>query len=108
MKADKSILLIDDEEEPLVSSYGTKKELLKELEDVRKRIAKIEEAERGKRVRLSSKRMLTVGQAAGFLGVHANTVRRYTQMGELRHCVIGTGRHRRFLREDLEHFLQLG
>jgi excisionase family DNA binding protein len=85
-----------------------KRELIQELEDARKRIVEIEKAELRARVRLSPKRMLTVSQAAGFLGVHANTVRTWSKMGVLKYGVIGRGKHRRFLREDLEHFLQVG
>jgi len=47
---------------------------------------------------------LTTCQAAKFLGLHVNTVRRWSQMGILKCHRIGSGRHRRFLRKDLERF----
>jgi excisionase family DNA binding protein len=50
--------------------------------------------------------MLTVSEAAEYLGLHINTVRRWSQTGMLKSYRLGTGRHRRFLREDLEHFLE--
>jgi len=52
-----------------------------------------------------TKQMLTVGEVARLLGVHANTVRRWSQTGKLKPRRVGSC-HRRFLREDLERFLK--
>ena len=50
--------------------------------------------------------MLTVGQVAPLLGVHANTVRRWSQLGILEYLRVGSLGHRRYFQEDLEHFLE--
>jgi len=50
--------------------------------------------------------MLTVGQVAPLLGVHANTVRRWSQLGILEYLRVGSLRHRKYFREDLAHFLE--
>ena len=63
--------------------------------------------ERRKHVLFSPRRMLTVGQAAQFLGLHPNTVRRWSQIGILKCSQIGTRGHRRFLQKDLERFLEM-
>ena len=50
--------------------------------------------------------MLTVGQVAPLLGVHANTVRRWSQLGILEYLRVGSLRHRKYFRQDLERFLE--
>ena len=57
---------------------------------------------------LDSKIMLRTGDAAQFLGVHVNTVRRWSEKGMLRTYRLGTRSDRRFRREDLEKFLGRG
>jgi excisionase family DNA binding protein len=49
-------------------------------------------------------RWLTLSQAAQFLGVHATTLRRWADDGEIR-CLRTPGGHRRFLDEDLHGFV---
>jgi excisionase family DNA binding protein len=45
---------------------------------------------------------LTSRQAAEFLGVHIDTIRRMEKKGQLPAYKIGTGKHRRFRKKDLE------
>lgn len=49
-------------------------------------------------------RWLTLTQAARILGVHATTLRRWADDGEIR-CLRTPGGHRRFLEEDLNAFV---
>lgn len=53
----------------------------------------------------SSPHWLTLSQAAETLGVHATTLRRWADEGEVR-CLRTPGGHRRFLEEDLHAFLR--
>jgi excisionase family DNA binding protein len=76
------------------------------INNVQRRQLKVSK-ERRKHDVLLPQRMLTVGQAAQFLGLHPNTVRRWSQIGILKCSHIGTRRHRRFLKKDLEHFVKL-
>lgn len=62
---------------------------------------------RRKDPRLLPQRMLTVGQAAQFLGLHVNTVRKWSKMGMLKDYRLGRGGHRRFLQKDLERLLEM-
>jgi len=55
---------------------------------------------------LESKVMLRVGEVAGLLGLHSNTVRRWEDKGVLRAYRIGTRGDRRFRREDVDGFLK--
>lgn len=50
--------------------------------------------------------MLTVRGAAQLLGVHINTVRRWTNSGMLPSYRLGSRRDRRLRREDVETFLE--
>lgn len=50
--------------------------------------------------------MLTVSETAQLLGVHVNTLRRWTKRGLLRPYRLGLRRDRRFRREDVERFLE--
>ena len=59
----------------------------------------------GKLFSFQPKQMLTVGEVARLLGVHPNTVRRWSRMGILRHRRVGSG-YRRFLMEDVERLLR--
>ena len=52
------------------------------------------------------KSMLRPSEAAEFLGVHINTVRRWGDRGLLRSYRLGAGRHRRFAMRDLKRFLR--
>ena len=54
---------------------------------------------------LNSKIMLTVGDVGHLLGVHANTVRRWTKKGILKAYRITPRGDRRFRREEIEKFL---
>ena len=54
---------------------------------------------------LESKRMLTTGDVAQLLGVHDNTVRRWSQNGILRFYRINPRGDRRFRRRDVDDFL---
>lgn len=56
--------------------------------------------------RRASEVMLTVGEAAQLLGVHINTVRRWTNSGMLPSYRLGSRRDRRLRREDVETFLE--
>ncbi len=49
--------------------------------------------------------MLTTTEAARYLGVHPNTVRRWESRGLLPAYRLGTRGDRRFLREDIDRFL---
>lgn len=53
----------------------------------------------------SSPHWLTLSQAADVLGVHATTLRRWADEGEIR-CLRTPGGHRRFLEEDLHAFVR--
>ena len=55
---------------------------------------------------LDSKVMLTPSDAAHLLGVHVNTVRRWSQKGLLRAYRISSRGDRRFRREDIDRFLE--
>jgi excisionase family DNA binding protein len=52
------------------------------------------------------KLMLTTGEAAQFLGVHPNTVRRWSQKGILKAYRVTHHGDRRFRREDIDGFLK--
>ena len=54
---------------------------------------------------LQSKVILTVTGAAQLLGVHPNTVRRWSEKGILKSYRIGSRRDRRFRREDVDDVL---
>jgi excisionase family DNA binding protein len=49
--------------------------------------------------------LLTVSEAAAFLHVHTNTLRRWSDVGLLVSYRISARGDRRFFREDLVHFL---
>ena len=49
--------------------------------------------------------MLTVREVASLLGIHANTVRRWSDEGKLRAFRITKRGDRRFKREDINRFL---
>lgn len=49
--------------------------------------------------------MLTAGEAAHMLGVHENTVRRWSNRGILQTCRVGPRGDRRFRRQDVDNFL---
>jgi len=53
-----------------------------------------------------SKVMLMPGDVARLLGIHVNTVRRWSQKGILRGYRISSRGDRRFLREDIDTFLK--
>jgi len=55
---------------------------------------------------LESKVMLTAGEAAQLLGIHVNTVRRWSKKGILRAYRICSRGDRRFRREDIDRFLE--
>ncbi len=55
---------------------------------------------------LDSKGMLTGSDVAYLLGVHVNTVRRWSNQGILRGYRISSRGDRRFKREDIDKFLQ--
>jgi len=57
---------------------------------------------------LRSKVMLTVGDVAQLLGLHVNTVRRWSEKGILKSHRIGPRGDRRFWREDVNGFLGQG
>ncbi len=57
---------------------------------------------------LDSKVMLTTGDVAQLLGIHANTVRRWSEKGALKSYRIGPRGDRRFKREDIDGFLKEG
>ena len=49
--------------------------------------------------------VLTVGEAARFLGIHSNTVRRWSDLGILKGYRIGPRGDRRFREEDITALL---
>ena len=55
---------------------------------------------------LQSKVMLTTRDVAHLLGIHNNTVRRWSNTGILKSYHIGSRGDRRFKREDIDAFLQ--
>ncbi len=55
---------------------------------------------------LRLKLMLTVGDVAQLLGLHANTVRRWSDTGIIKACRYGPRRDRRFRRENIDDFLK--
>ena len=50
--------------------------------------------------------MLTIGDVAQCLGVHPNTVRRWSEKGILKSYRIGPRRDRKFRREEIDAFLK--
>ena len=54
------------------------------------------------------KTMLTTSEVGQFLGLHANTVRRWSNSGVLRAYRISSRGDRRFRRQDIDKFLQGG
>jgi excisionase family DNA binding protein len=50
--------------------------------------------------------LLTVSEAAAFLHIHTNTLRRWSDVGLLVSYRISSRGDRRFFREDLVHFLK--
>ena len=58
-----------------------------------------------KKTDLHPKAMLRAGDVASLLGVHINTVRRWSNEGVLRAFRVGLRRERRFRREDVDAFL---
>lgn len=57
---------------------------------------------------LGPKAVLRAGDVASLLGVHINTVRRWSNEGALRAFRVGPRRERRFRREDVDAFLNQG
>jgi excisionase family DNA binding protein len=55
---------------------------------------------------LNSRVMLTTSDVAQLLGLHPNTVRRWSNLGILRSYHIGPGSDRRYRREDIDGFLR--
>ena len=55
---------------------------------------------------LQSKVMLRVGDVAQLLGLHSNTVRRWSEKGVLKSHRFGSRGDRRFLRKDIDEFLK--
>jgi len=55
---------------------------------------------------LDSKLMLTTSEAGQLIGVHVNTVRRWSEKGLLRPYRICSRGDRRFRREDIDRFLK--
>ena len=58
-----------------------------------------------KKPSLQSKLILTTGDVGQLLGVHPNTVRRWSQRGIIRIYYTGPRGDRRFRREDIDAFL---
>jgi excisionase family DNA binding protein len=56
---------------------------------------------------LRSKVMLTTGEVAQALGLHPNTVRRWSQKGILKVYHVGPRGDRRFRHEDVDSFLKV-
>jgi len=52
--------------------------------------------------------MLTPRDVAKFLGIHVNTVRKWSEMGVLKAYRIGPRQDRRFRKEDIEAFIVSG
>ena len=52
-----------------------------------------------------SKSLVTIRELAHLLGVHANTLRRWSNQGIIKTHRIGTRGDRRFSPEDITHFL---
>lgn len=57
---------------------------------------------------LHSKVILTTGDVAQLLGLHPNTVRRWSKKGILKSYRIGSRSDRRFRREDVDGFFNEG
>jgi len=55
---------------------------------------------------LNSKVMLTAREVAQLLGIHINTVRRWSNQGVLRSYRVSSRGDRRFRREDIDRFLE--
>lgn len=71
------------------------------------RVRQIEKGNRkGEKLGLDSKIMLTPSDVAQLLGVHVNTVRRWSQGGILKGYRISQRGDRRFRREDIDDFLK--
>ena len=61
---------------------------------------------KNQKTEFESKVLLTAGETAHLLGIHVNTVRRWSQQGRLRTCRICSRGDRRFRREDVDRFLE--
>jgi excisionase family DNA binding protein len=64
--------------------------------------------ERVRQIINRSKLIFTIGDVSQLLGVHHNTVRRWSEKGILKSYRVGPRRDRRFRLEDVEDFLNKG
>ncbi len=51
-------------------------------------------------------RMLTLSEASELLGVSKSTIRRLSNIGEIKSFRVGTGKHRRFKKSELIEYLE--
>ena len=56
----------------------------------------------------NTQKLLTLREAAELLNVHIRTLQRWDESGVLVAIRVGTGRHRRYRREDIERLLKKG
>jgi len=73
----------------------------------KQRVSQLAKPKRARQARAKPpKVMLRAGEAAQLLGVHTNTVRRWSDQGILRAYLISTRGDRRFRRTEIEGFLR--
>lgn len=74
----------------------------------RERVRQVIRGEGTRKLELGDRLMLSTGEVCQLLGVHVNTVRRWSNQGILKMYRIGTRKDRRFKRRDIEEFLEQG
>ena len=72
----------------------------------RERVRQIIGGRSTRKPKLDGQQMLSTGEVCQLLGVHSNTVRRWSNKGILKAYRIGTRKDRRFKRRDIEELLE--
>ena len=80
-------------------------EIAKQVGVTKQRVSQILNPKPKKNIPLEMKQVLTPQEVTWLLGIHVNTVRRWSNDGRLRSFRIGNRGDRRFLRSDVDKFI---